>query len=582
VRAKGGIYLFLIAITRSEIASNFQYYNLEVSKRDSSIITVVTDNFLSKLISEPDGFSIIESPIISNENLGSIVLSQVKFNDVDSVLEISRSTLSGRAIYYQIDSKGNLFCSTHISMLRKAGVKIEENPSVLPEFFVYRYVMPPQTLYKNVMQLVGGSRLQIKLFNGKCKVASASQFMLPKEKKELKSVKNISKQVADYLTKCIQPLSPCRDRLVVLLSGGLDSSILFKTCQTTLGIDTTCSTGYPFEDPRNNVEKEYALSAAEALQAKHEYYEPTNSEYLRGFVEAVSAAEEPIHHLQSVVIYLLFKKGLARSKNIVVSGFGADGCWGWTLLEAMHLSSRKLFKLLLSPPMVRLFRFASKVTRRGGLFIDTSVKWKVSQNCSLQDPNHIIWDSYKYGSEDWVCENLNVSRHDIIKDRYNAIKSMEGRSIYDVISFYDFLSETSVSHSIWSKLGESQHKILLNPYTYSDLLSYSYTVPWDLKLRTHKSILRWTARQYGIPEFIISRPKSGFNIRAKGWAERGGIFDSLIPLASKVFDENQIRNLQSSNLEKAMTFWNILNYSIWKRLCINNESADVLLEELDQ
>jgi len=100
-------------------------------------------------------------------------------------------------------------------------------------------------------------------------------------------------------------------------------------CQTTLGIDTTYSAGYPFEDPRNNVEKEYALSAAEAFQVKHEYYEPTNSEYLRGFVEAVSAAEEPIHHLSSVMLYMLFKKRLPQSKNVVVSGFGADGCWGW-------------------------------------------------------------------------------------------------------------------------------------------------------------------------------------------------------------------------------------------------------------
>jgi len=466
-------------------------------------------------------------------------------------------------------------------MLRKAGVKIEEDPSVLPEFFVYRYIMPPQTLYKNVEQLVAGSRLRIKLFNGKCKIASASQFTLPKQEKELKSVENISKQVSDYLSKCIQLLSPSRDRLVVLLSGGLDSSILFKACQTTLGIDTTCSTGYPFEDPRNNVEKEYALSAAEALQAKHEYYEPTNNEYLRGFVEAVSAAEEPIHHLQSVMIYLLFKKGLPQSKDIAVSGFGADGCWGWALLEAMHRSSKKLFKLLLNPLMVRPFRIASQVTGRGGYFIDTSLKWKSSRNCSLQDPNHIIWDVYRYGSEDWVCENLNVSRHDIIKDRCNAIKSMEGRSVYDIISFYAFLGETSATQSIWAKLGESQHKVLFNPFTYSDLLSYSYTIPWDLKLRTHKNILRWTARQYGIPEFIIGRPKSGFNIRAKGWGKRGGIFDSLIPLASKVFDENQIRNMQSSNPEKAMTFWNILNYSVWKRLCINNESMDVLLEELD-
>lgn len=322
------------------------------------------------------------------------------------------------------------------------------------------------------------------------------------------------------------------------------------------------------------------MSAAEAFQARHEYYEPTNDEYLHGFVEAVSAAEEPVHHLQSGLFYLLFKNRLPKSKDIVVSGCCANGCWGLTLLEAIHLGSKKLFKLLLSPPLLRVFRILLKAIEKGEYFIDTYLKWKKSMNCPLNDPDHIIWDLYKYGSVEWVCKYLGVSRNDIIKDRYSAIKSMKGRSIYDVILFYGFLGDISVTQAIWARLRESQRKILLYPFTSSDLLSYSYTIPWHLKPRSHKNILRWTARQYGIPDFIINRPKSGLNIRAKDWAEKGGIFDSLIPLASKVFDENQIRKMQSSNPEKAMTFWNILNYSIWKRLCINNEPVDVLLDEL--
>ncbi len=101
-----------------------------------------------------------------------------------------------------------------------------------------------------------------------------------------------------------------------------------------------------------------------------------------------------------------------------------------------------------------------------------------------------------------------------------------------------------------------------------------------MKLTKPKGILRDVARQLEVPEFIIARPKSGFGIKRRSWAERGNIFEPLIPLASKVFDEEQIRSMQDSDREKAMTFWNILNYSIWKRLCINNESIEVLLEEL--
>lgn len=159
--------MFLVAITHSGIENNFQNFNVEKFRKGGSIITVVTDNFMSKIVPEPEGFSVIESPLISNENFMGLIFSQVKFNESLKVLEIRRPTLSGRAIYYLIDSKGDLFVSMHVSMLRKAGVKIEENQSVLPEFFVYRYVMPPQTLYKNIEQLAAGGKLRINFFQWK-------------------------------------------------------------------------------------------------------------------------------------------------------------------------------------------------------------------------------------------------------------------------------------------------------------------------------------------------------------------------------------------------------------------------------
>ena len=151
--------MFLLAITNEEIASALQSQSYEINdfKIDSSVVTIVTDNFLSKFISDENGFSLIESPLLSHHNFRDIIFSQVTYTKKSNSFEILKSTISGRPIYYHIDSKGNFFCSTHISMLRKSGVLIEENTDVLPEFFYYRYVMPPATLYKNIRQLLVGA-----------------------------------------------------------------------------------------------------------------------------------------------------------------------------------------------------------------------------------------------------------------------------------------------------------------------------------------------------------------------------------------------------------------------------------------
>jgi len=95
-------------------------------------------------------------------------------------------------------------------------------------------------------------------------------------------------------------------------------------------------------------------------------------------------------------------------------------------------------------------------------------------------------------------------------------------------------------------------------------------------------VLRGVARQLKIPEFIINRPKRSFGIRNEFWSEKGGVFEPLVPLASKAFEEKQIRDMQSSESNKAMTFWNMLNYAIWKRLCINNEPLELLQDELQE
>jgi len=131
-----------------------------------------------------------------------------------------------------------------------------------------------------------------------------------------------------------------------------------------------------------------------------------------------------------------------------------------------------------------------------------------------------------------------------------------------------------------SKIGEGDKKIIYFPYYDLNLLNYVFSIPWSLKLRKHNILAKELAHQSKLPEFIYNRPKSSFGIRSRQWSLKGGALEPLVPLASKVFDEKEIRKMQSSDLNKAMTFWNMLNYSIWKRLFINNEPIDVLLKEL--
>jgi hypothetical protein len=146
----------------------------------------------------------------------------------------------------------------------------------------------------------------------------------------------------------------------------------------------------------------------------------------------------------------------------------------------------------------------------------------------------------------------------------------------------DLITDVSLTQSVWSKLSESSGKIMYYTYYNSELLRNALSIKWETKIKESKYVLRCVAKNLQIDDFIINRPKSGFGIDPRKWANEGGIFDALIPLASKCFDINIIKQFQSVEPKNAMTFWNILNYSIWKRLCIYNEPLDDLIEELSR
>jgi asparagine synthetase B (glutamine-hydrolysing) len=567
--------MFLLAITKEEISQNFKSMKVEELNIQSLKATVIIDKFLSEYISEPDGFTILESPLIPSVNFRDIILSQITYHKNKETLTIDRPFISGRPIYYHINHRGEFFCSTHLSMLRTAGVPIIENTSALPEFFIYRYVMPPQTLYKDINQLTTGRKLLIKLISGKWKIVKEIQYNpFSTTNQEVNSIDTIVKDAINLLEDPLKKLQSNKERIAVLFSGGLDSSILFKICQRNNNINTSYSTGYPFENLKKNIEREYAQTAADVFHITNNYYSGSTNEYQQAIIEGISKAEEPLGHLQSAMLYLLFKKGIPKDKDIIISGYGADGIFG-DAQQYYLFHSEKINQILKLQFFYQKIKNASIKTGME-LPLINKIEKKIFP---IRTSDNVIQLIDSHGDADWSSNYFNVRKEEIIQGHWNIMKEFKNRSLYDIISVSYLFGDDSITQSNWSKLGESQRKILFYPYTYA--LNYAYSLSWDKKLKKPKNILRQVARQLDIPNFIVTRPKSGFVISGKFWAEKGGALEPLVSPASKIIDKKQMYKMQSSDPTKAWTFWNMLNYSLWKRLCINNEPPEILVEELN-
>jgi len=87
-------------------------------------------------------------------------------------------------------------------MLRNAGVPIQENLQVLPEFFVFRFVIPPNTLYKNIFQLHPGDHLYLKIRDNKATLHKIFNYTPPKSN-NTKNIKVITEQIIELLNYSI-------------------------------------------------------------------------------------------------------------------------------------------------------------------------------------------------------------------------------------------------------------------------------------------------------------------------------------------------------------------------------------------
>lgn len=509
-------------------------------------------------------------------------LLEVTFDPVSQIGTLHRVANSGRPLYYHIGADGSFFAASHLRFIRQCGVTFEERTDRLCELLMYRMLICPQTLVRGVQQLRAGETVEFRRRDGRWVVRTIGIFSPPRAAEEFDEAALV-RQAEQYLSETFLETNCEPDRFGSLLSGGLDSSLLTKLAVNLMGVKDSFSCSYPFEDPSQDVEKLYAESAAANIGTRHHLYVPTMAQFLHGAIDTVRHAEQPMMHLQSVLLHLIFKHELApRGINIVANGEGADGIFGlkshrFTNYLARHSMQRALLSL---PPLATMVRGLATLTNRFGL-VARMAGAKTDPATPLSDPLHIVWCDGVFGSWPWVRHYTGASRADVIRGRAEALADYQDRAVLEQLSITAFVGEGTQTQLIWSTVADPSGIGLFYPFPNRRLVDAAYRAPWSYKLGEPKKALRDVCRRLGIGEFIISRPKAAFGIRSERYGPRGSVIEPLISVAAKGVDEPTLRSLQSPEIYKAQTLWTMINLGLWRRLFIHGEPAHQLHDELD-
>ena len=499
--------------------------------------------------------------------LGDRILVLVVLDVPKQVVTIAHSMASSRPCYVCV-KPGSLTCSTSVSGLKEVGHDVAWDPACTPEYLLYRLVVPFRSILRGVQKLAGGQLIVVDLVEGK--ISEDRRWRWPE-----RGGVDSKADLANHLRPCIEEWLQRFPHAGVLLSGGLDSSLLAALARVINPNVQTFSGSFSFANSDDG-ESQYALSMARHLGVTHQVHAATPERYLTGWVESIRAAEEPVHHLQSVLLYTLFKDRAASGHGAILCGEGADCIVGNTsheflsrhrtaiaFLRATHLGSAWAS---LVDAQDRHSPWASLLTRR--------------YDRQLSSVHHYLWLLGRYGDRNVVRRILSCDDAAILGERPWLLDAYRDRPLLDQVTILALLSEAHPTISIWTKLAEEAGVYLACPYTTPSVLTAVTTVPWKVKLQEKKHLVRAALRRLGVPEALIVRRKQSFGFPPRCWAPKGALFQPIVDMAAREHGAGVLESLQREERGASMVLWCLLNQFLWMQLFEVGRSVEDLSGEI--
>ena len=343
-------------------------------------------------------------------------------------------------------------------------MQLLEDRAVLPEFFLYRYVTPPRTLFQGVLCVPIGGNVRASIDGDRISTGAPTWTDAFRKTTTQYHLEESAARIKEDLEQSVQSLGPHRNELACLMSGGVDSSILFKLCKDNLSLRESHSTGYPFEAEEHNDEREYAETASAALGSEHTYHSFSSHDFLHAVVDAIDHAEIPIVAMQSALLELVFNRGLPEHLKVVLCGQGADSLFGLSIMYHYH-ELRRVTKPALAP----LFRLLASTLGRLPQG-DHQFPWarmhafsKRRWDLDFGNVNHGLWLMGEFADKEWVKTTFGVDDEALLQGRRSAIEQFSLSHVLDAFTVLDFVSDVAVMQDVWGKIGDARGRWISYP-----------------------------------------------------------------------------------------------------------------------
>lgn len=250
-------------------------------------------------------------------------------------LFIARDRLGIKPFYYSYTGDAFYFASNTQALLSTGKVDTSIDVEALQHQFTLHAVVPaPRTILKGIRKLPPGHFIWV----DKKGVSDAKAYwQLSARRTQLRSEQEWIEQIQQALQLAVDRRLEIADVPVgVLLSGGLDSSLLVGLLAQKHGTVHTYSVGFEDQPEERGHEFEYSDAVVERFSTHHQRFHIENNQVLQRLPEAIRCMPEPMVAQDAVAFYLLSEQ-VSKDIKVVQSGQGADEVFaGYFWYPKMH------------------------------------------------------------------------------------------------------------------------------------------------------------------------------------------------------------------------------------------------------
>jgi asparagine synthase (glutamine-hydrolysing) len=460
-----------------------------------------------------------------------------------------------------------LFASEIKALLQFPGVAARVNQAALWDYFRYRYVPAPATLFEGVRKLMPGCWLLCDADG-----TTESRFYLPPDGMKLQQPLQYADPVGSFLQLLEESV---RIRMIsdvpfgAFLSGGIDSSAVVALMARHSSLPVrTFSVGFA-EGAYS--ELQHARTIAKLFATEHHELVVSQQHLLEHLPALTRFRDAPIAEPSDIPIYLLSSEA-RRTVKMVLTGEGSDEVLAGypkhvyeRYVAPYQLLPRRLRHRLIEPAVQTLpYRFHRAKTAIIALGTESRTQRMARWFGALSD--------------DDCARLLKLPAPPAADAQQSATLSLEpGNSPLRAILFFDqtsWLPDNLLERGDRMTMGTSIEGRM--PFLDHELAAFvsGLADTWRVRGFTTKRILRLAMRRL-LPAHILDRPKVGFRVPVNEWfrtSMRDYLLTHLTGPDSRTRDyyhSQQLRHVLQAHLDGRQNheklLWCLLNLEIWHR-----------------